>query len=236
MHDLNGEYQIPFPGTNELYIFNRYGQHISTKDLQTGKLYYNFVYSKNTSFGKLASVSDDSGNKIFFIREYSNVVSSIENSQDYKAELTISGSGLLVKFSEKGKSDISLSYDTNTGLLLSHTGGDNVIKVRASSHHFLMSYANCEKYTKFFSFQGGSSFVFKYNKLGRLSSAILPTGEVLDLSSKISVNNDHLELGISTPLHSRESEDRSNRKPFSLDVRTSNNDYKKYTLTRGKYN
>lgn len=74
VHDLNGEYQIPFPGTNELYIFNRYGQHISTKDLQTGKLYYTFVYSKNTSFGKLASVSDDSGNKVFFIREYSNVV------------------------------------------------------------------------------------------------------------------------------------------------------------------
>ncbi|XP_065207120.1 teneurin-a isoform X2 [Planococcus citri] len=208
VHDLNGEYQIPFPGTNELYIFNRYGQHISTKDLQTGKLYYNFVYSKNTSFGKLASVSDDSGNKVFFIREYSNVVSSIENSQDYKADLTISGSGLLVKFSEKGKSDISLSYDSNTGLLTSHTGGDNVIK-------------------------GGALFLFKYNELGRLSSAILPTGEVLDLSSTISVNNDHLELGITTPLHSRELDDKENSKPFSLDVRTSNNDYKKYTLTRG---
>lgn len=90
VQDLNGEYQIPFPGTNEIYIFNRYGQHISTKDLQTGKLYYSFVYSKNTSFGKLASVSDDSGNKIFFVREYSNVVSIIhsENLQSVLFKLS----------------------------------------------------------------------------------------------------------------------------------------------------
>ena len=60
-------------------------------------------------------------------------MSSIENSQDYKADLTISGSGLLVKFSEKGKSDISLSYDSYTGLLTSRTGGDNVIKVKKST-------------------------------------------------------------------------------------------------------
>lgn len=83
-------------------------------------------------------------------------------------------------------------------------------------------------------FQGGSLFLFNYNKLGRLSNVILPTGEVLDLSSKISVNNDHLELGISSPLNSKSSEDELFLKPFSLDVRTSNNNYKKYTLTRGE--
>lgn len=38
-----------------------------------------------------------------------------------------------MKFSEKGKSDISLSYDSYTGLLTSHTGGDNVIKVNIST-------------------------------------------------------------------------------------------------------
>ena len=78
-------------------------------------------------------------------------------------------------------------------------------------------------------------FLFNYNKLGRLSSAILPTGEVLDLSSKISVDNDHLELGISSPLHPPFTENKDAKKPFSLDVRTSNNDFKKYTLTRGKF-
>lgn len=83
-------------------------------------------------------------------------------------------------------------------------------------------------------FQGGSLFLFNYNKLGRLSSVILPTGEVLDLSSKITVDNDHLELGLTSPLHSPNTENTSDGKPFSLDVRTSNNDYKKYALTRGK--
>lgn len=62
-------------------------------------------------------------------------VSSIENSQDYKADLMISGSGLLIKFKEKGKSDIDLSYDSYTGLLTSRTGGDNVIKVNVNDDH-----------------------------------------------------------------------------------------------------
>lgn len=80
-------------------------------------------------------------------------------------------------------------------------------------------------------FQGGSLFLYNYNKLGRLSSVILPTGEVLDLSSKISLDNDHLELGMSSPLHG--ADENNEKKPFSLDVRTSNNDFKKYSLTRG---
>lgn len=121
-HDENGEFRIPYPPTSEVFVFNRYGQHITTKDLTSGKTRYSFLYSKNTSFGKLSTVTDASGNKIQLLRDYSNVVSSIENTQDHKLELKISGIGYLTKITEKGASEIELDYDANTGLLNSRSG------------------------------------------------------------------------------------------------------------------
>lgn len=124
-HDENGEFHIPYPATGEIYVFNRYGQHVTTKDLASAKTRYSFLYSKNTSFGKLSTVTDSSGNKIQFLRDYSNIVSSIENTQDHKSELKISGIGLLAKLTEKGKSEIELDYDSTSGLLNSRSGGGN---------------------------------------------------------------------------------------------------------------
>lgn len=74
-HDESGEFHIPYPPTGEIYVFNRYGQHVATKDLASAKTIYSFLYSKNTSFGKLSTVTDSTGNKIQFLRDYSNVVS-----------------------------------------------------------------------------------------------------------------------------------------------------------------
>jgi teneurin len=122
-HDENGEFHIPYPPAGEVYVFNRYGQHVATRDLASAKSRYSFLYSKNTSFGKLSTITDSSGNKIQFLRDYSNAVSSIENTQDHKSELKISGVGYLVKLSEKGRSEIELDYDMNTGLLTSRSGG-----------------------------------------------------------------------------------------------------------------
>ncbi|XP_017766143.1 PREDICTED: teneurin-a [Eufriesea mexicana] len=122
-HDESGEFHIPFPPLNEVYVFNRYGQHISTKDLTSGKTRYSFLYSKNTSFGKLFTVTDSAGNKIQFLRDYSSVVSSIENTQDHKSELNISAVGFLEKLSERGRAEIALAYDGSTGLLTSRSGG-----------------------------------------------------------------------------------------------------------------
>lgn len=119
--DKNSEFQIPYPPTNEIYIFNRYGQHVATKDMSIGKTRYSFLYSKNTSFGKLSTVTDSTGNKIQFLRDYSNLVSSIENTQDHKLELKFSPNGFLTKIVEKGKSEIAFDYDEN-GLMLSRSG------------------------------------------------------------------------------------------------------------------
>lgn len=56
-------------------------------------------------------------------------MSAIENSQDYKSELVISGAGNLVKFSEKGRSEITFNYDSSSGLLTSRS--DSTAEVRS---------------------------------------------------------------------------------------------------------
>ncbi|UYV75629.1 TENM2 [Cordylochernes scorpioides] len=58
------EFQIASPETHEIYVFNKYGQHIMTKSILTGKTIYTFLYNVNTSFGKLNAVTDASGNKV----------------------------------------------------------------------------------------------------------------------------------------------------------------------------
>ncbi|XP_014290946.3 teneurin-a isoform X3 [Halyomorpha halys] len=172
-HDENGEFRIPYPATEEIYVFNRYGQHISTRDITTGKPKYTFLYSKNTSFGKLSTVTDSSGNKILFLRDYSNVVSAIENTQDHKSELNISGIGFLTKFVEKGRSEIVLDYDPTSGLLTSRSDS---------------------------SVSGGSTYLYNYDSLGRLVDAVLPTGETMSLTSQLG-QKDELEVYITLPVH-----------------------------------
>nr|CAD7569594.1 unnamed protein product [Timema californicum] len=174
-HDENGEFRIPYPPTREVYVFNRYGQHIATKDLTSGKTRYSFLYSKNTSFGKLSTVTDSSGNKILFLRDYSNVVSTIENTQDHKSDLKISGVGFLVKFTEKGKMEIELDYDSSTGLLTS----------RSDSHGG----------------GGGETFMYHYGDHGRLIDVVLPTGETMNLASHLTPD-DGLAIQVSAGVQS----------------------------------
>ncbi|XP_034947958.1 teneurin-a isoform X2 [Chelonus insularis] len=166
--DEAGEFQIPYPPSNEIYVFNRYGQHAATKDLTTGRTRYSFLYSKNTSFGKLSTVTDSARNKITFLRDYSGVVSSIENSQDHKSELKISAVGFLEKLSENGRSEIALDYDADSGLLTSRSGG-------------------------------GETYIYNYDNLGRVSNIILPTGETIKLTSKLS-DDEGLSVKVEAPL------------------------------------
>lgn len=68
---------MAYPKTNELYVFNRHGHHVETRDLVTGRTLYSFLYSKNTSVGRLSKVTDSSGNKVMFLRDYNSAVSQV---------------------------------------------------------------------------------------------------------------------------------------------------------------
>ncbi|CAG7727590.1 unnamed protein product [Allacma fusca] len=120
MPNVNGDYEVAFPATGEIYVFNRYGQHILTKDLKSGKILYSFLYTKNTSYGKLSKISDSAENKILFLRDYNSIVSTIENTQGKKCSLKINHLRRLVHFQEMENSEIMLEY-SDDGLLLAKT-------------------------------------------------------------------------------------------------------------------
>ena len=52
-----GRYYVLDAYAGQSYTFNRYGQHVSTSDLVSGQVIYNFTYSVNSYYGRLMKVS-----------------------------------------------------------------------------------------------------------------------------------------------------------------------------------
>lgn len=151
-----GEYEIVWPDTHEVYIFNRHGQHISTKSALTGTLIYTFAYNVNTINGKISSVTDAAGNKIYILRDYSNQVKSIENSQGDKYRLSMTRQGLLASFTTPSNYAIKFNYQGTLDALLSS---------RTDSW--------------------GKSTLYKYDEYGRVIEVILPTGDIMKLNNRL---------------------------------------------------
>ena len=149
-------FEIYTPETQEIYVFNRFGQHVATKNIVTGRNVYLFGYNVNTSNGKLSTVTDSAGNKIFLLRDYSNQVTSIENTKGHKCRLRMSRTRLLQEFSTPEGRNVTFDYHGSTGLL----------KSRVDST--------------------GQSISYAYDENGRLTSTVSPTGEVIDLTFDLS--------------------------------------------------
>ena len=54
-----GRYEVLDASAGQTYTFNRYGQHVYTSDLVTGRVTYNFTYSVNSYYGRLMKVRAD---------------------------------------------------------------------------------------------------------------------------------------------------------------------------------
>ncbi|XP_022239152.1 teneurin-m-like isoform X2 [Limulus polyphemus] len=150
------EYEINFPQAQELYVFNRHGQHIATKNILTDKTVYTFSYNVNTSFGKLSTVTDAAGNKIYILRDYSNQVNTIENTQGGKCRLEMSRMRMLESFTTPDNFKTVFEYYGSTGLLTS--------KIDSS----------------------GRAYIYIYDDYGRLTEAVSPIGENIKLSYNLS--------------------------------------------------
>ena len=59
----------------ELYIFNKFGQHVLTKDIMTSSVVYRMSYTQATSNGRLDSVTDAAGRKLTVMRDLRGQVS-----------------------------------------------------------------------------------------------------------------------------------------------------------------
>ncbi|XP_022650380.1 teneurin-m-like isoform X4 [Varroa destructor] len=147
------------PETQEVYTFNRHGQHTSTRNIVTGQTKYTFTYNVNTANGKLSSVTDASGNKVFILRDTSHQAKSIENSQGGKCVLDIgSRHSMLLSFATADGHKTSFEYHgSNTALLKSKSDSS------------------------------GRSVLYSYDHYGRLTDAIAPSGEHIRLSYSLSI-------------------------------------------------
>ncbi|XP_063907083.1 teneurin-m isoform X3 [Zophobas morio] len=162
---ISREYEIYSPETQEIYIFNRFGQHIATKNILTGETSYVFTYNVNTSNGKLSTVTDAAGNKVFLLRDYSSQVNSIENTKGQKCRLRMSRMRMLHELSTPDNYNVTFDYHGPTGLL----------KTKLDS--------------------SGRSYVYNYDEFGRLTSAVTPTGKVISLSFDLSVKGATVKVG-----------------------------------------
>ncbi|XP_020281909.1 teneurin-m isoform X3 [Pseudomyrmex gracilis] len=159
------EYEIYAPDTQEIYVFNRFGQHIATKNILTGETVYLFTYNVNTSNGKLSTVTDAAGNKVFLLRDYSSQVNSIENTKGQKCRLRMSRMKMLHELTTPDNYNVTFDYHGPTGLL----------KTKLDST--------------------GRSYVYNYDEFGRLTSAVTPTGKVISLTFDLSLKGAVVKVG-----------------------------------------
>lgn len=103
--------------TEELYLFNKAGLHVSTLNALTGKTLYTFAYDQNNSAGKLVSVADSSNNKISFVRQQGRL-SSIVSANGQKCKVILNAKAQLEQLVEEDGLKTYFGYDEN-GLLLS---------------------------------------------------------------------------------------------------------------------
>ena len=167
--DENFEFQIAFPDGQELYVFNKYGQHTATKSIITGRSLYTFLYNVNTSFGKLSAVTDASGNKVSFIRDSGNSLHTIETTRGQKCRVLTNKQNFLEQFTNPDNLTTKFSYDP-TGLLISRTD--------SSGHSFFYFYDQSGRLIRYVKPTGLSTdLMFDFSRNGALVSTIDSSAE-----------------------------------------------------------
>ena len=115
--DENLQFTISNPASNELYIFNKYGQHVLTKNAISGQVVFTFIYDVDTSFGKLSAVVSQSGARTSFLRDNGRNLASIETASGQKCRINVNGQGLLEKFIDPENLTTRFFYEPSNGLM-----------------------------------------------------------------------------------------------------------------------
>lgn len=153
--DRFGQYNVLYPQTQELYIFNRFGQHMATKNLITDQFVYNFTYNVNSYYGKLVRVTDSERNRLTIRRDYTTQAKEITPPGGQKCKFIMDNMGQLHIFIAADNSTTKFTYLTNTGLL----------ETKETSE--------------------GHTFLYEYDVNGRMASVVEPTGERTVLSTDV---------------------------------------------------
>ncbi|XP_040567553.1 teneurin-m isoform X3 [Lepeophtheirus salmonis] len=151
--DIDGEiFEVPDSDLQEIYVFNKFGQHILTKDIMTDVPKYKMSYTQATSNGHLSSIMDASGRKLIVMRDYKGNVKALQTSNGLKYTLQLSPQRTnLELFQAPSGYKVTFKYHESSGL----------IKSRLDSQEMAYSYT--------------------YDDYGRLIRVISPTGETIGL-------------------------------------------------------
>ena len=158
-------FEVPDPDSRELYIFNRFGQHIQTKDMMTAGVLYSMEYHQSTSNGRLVSVTDASGRKLSVLRDYSGQVTALQTSSGHKIVVRINRMGYLESYEQPDGYKVQFQYLGQTGLLLSKLDSQNY------------------------------GLMFQYDQYGRLIQAVAPTGELTQLTFNLTSAGGDIKVG-----------------------------------------
>jgi len=164
---LSGEYSINWPALNEVLVFNRYGQHVTTKEPISGNIKTTFSYTRNGPSGRLMAIIDSRGNKVDFVRDNGGeqVIQSIETSAAVKSHLTVNrATGSLTHINSSNNCFTLFDYDSTNKLLVGRTESD------------------------------GLTTLYRYDHNGRLFQAILPDGERYTFTNPFNNPTIHVRL------------------------------------------
>ena len=114
-----GNFEIVDGMSREIYTFNKFGQHLLTRNLLTGATKHEFEYSKSLGFGKLLKVGDAMGNKLLLQRDYSHRVQFIENTFGQKFSTKMNNLGKLESVQISQRKEVKFEYKENDFLLKS---------------------------------------------------------------------------------------------------------------------
>ena len=148
----DGVFEVPDAEAQESYIFNKFGQHVITKNLMTGSTKFKMSYTQTTSTGKLASVEDAYGAKLTVLRDFKGRVSALQTASGLKFTLEMSRLGDL----EALKSD-----NPPVKTVFRYYGSSGLLKSKLTSE---------------------ASYLYEYDLNGRLVKTIFPTGEAIGLA------------------------------------------------------
>ena len=160
----NEEYEIFSPESHEVYVFNRFGQHVLTRNIVTGITMYKFTYTVKSPSGKLSTVTDASENRIQLMRDGNREVTTIENPLKQRIQVRLNMRNQLEELVAPDGYNITFRYHVISGLLLS--------KVE----------------------KGGSTYSYEYDREGRLSRTVLPTGQVISLNYALSTRGAQVKV------------------------------------------
>ncbi len=111
-------YTLVSPDTQEAYVFNRFGLHLSTVDLLTDSAKFNFTYSGNALYGKLASVVAGEDRVLASIeRDFHGRPEVIQLSSELSVRVKLNNFNMLKSLEVSDGRKYAFEYLGNTGLL-----------------------------------------------------------------------------------------------------------------------